>query len=287
MAGNTQAERSPLQTVLLFLLVVVVPLTAGLYFASEWAPQPKVGIIRLNTEINAESTYLVLEQLAHAKKDDSVQAVVFVLNSPGGSAAFSEELFLNVLQARENFPIVSSIDLGAASGAYYLAAATDEIYAKPTSSVGSVGVIASLPPDILFVEENLVTTGPYKAFGSTRDMFIRQMERSKFAFLEAVEVGRGDRLVIDLATLSRAEIFTGVEAVDHGLADGLLSTEEVVARAAELAGISNYETVELFELTFADEGSTSASVPAVSPELMWSAPRDLAPGIYYLYVEGQ
>lgn len=287
MAGNTQAERSPLQTVLLFLLVVVAPLVAGLYLASTWVPQPKVGIIRLNTEINAESTYLVLEQLAYAKESDSVEAVVFVLNSPGGSAAFSEELFLNVLQARADFPIISSIDLGAASGAYYLAAATDEIYAKPTSSVGSVGVIASLPPDILFVEEDLLTTGPYKAFGSTRDMFIRQMERSKFAFLEAVELGRGDRLVIDLPTLSRAEIFNGVEAVELGLADGLLSTEEAVERAAELAGIRNYETVELFELAFADDNSASASIPSVSPDLMWSTPRDLAPGIYYLYVEGQ
>jgi protease-4 len=193
---------------------------------------------------------------------------------------------LDVLHTREQgVPVVASVDLLAASGAYYMAAAADEIYAKPTSAVGSVGVISSLPGDV-FIEEELLTTGPYKAFGGTRDGYVRQMERAKFAFLEAVSIGRGERLKIDLNTLSRAEIFTGVEALEHGLIDGLLSQDEAVQRAAELAGLSQYDVVELYPLTFASDNGPNAAYqpPQLNVSALWAAPTNLPPGLYYRYM---
>jgi protease-4 len=210
------------------------------------------------------------------------------MNSPGGSAAFSEELYLDVLDTRRQLPVVASIDLLAASGAYYMAAAADEIYAKPTSSVGSIGVIASLPGDV-FIEEDLLTTGPYKAFGGTRDGYVRQIERAKFAFLDAVATGRGDRLQIDLEMLSRAEIYTGVQALEFGLIDGLSSGEEAIRRAAELAGVRGYETVELYPLTF-ETDFIPLPLFRYQPEpideaRLWAAPTNLAPGIYYRHIE--
>ncbi len=287
MADGNGANRSPLRTISLLLIGIILPLLVGLYIAPRLVPKPQVGIIRLSLDIFGGSAFEITEQLAYAREHDEVQAVVLVINSPGGSAAFSEELYLDVLNTRaEDLPVIASIDLLAASGAYYMAAAADEIYAKPTSSVGSVGVISSLPTQV-FIEEDLLTTGPYKAFGGTRDGFVRQMERAKFAFLEAVRIGRGEKLTIDLDTLSRAEVFTGVQAWEHGLIDGLKAQDEAIQRAAELAGLSNYEVTELYPLVF-DSGSSvffEYQPQEIDVEALWATPKDLPPGIYYRYVE--
>lgn len=277
--------RSPLQIILLFILVVFFPLAAGLFLAPRLVPQPQIGIIRLSYEINEESAYAITEQLAHARQDPAIRAVVLVINSPGGSAAYSEELFLDVLETRRQLPVLASIDLLAASGAYYMAAAADEIFAKPTSSVGSVGVIAFLPGD-LFLEEDLLTTGPYKAFGGSRDGMVRQIERAKFAFLQAIETGRAEKLAISLDTLSRAEIYTGVQALEFGLIDGLAANEEVVRRAAALAGLNQYQVVELSAVVTGAEGGTAVwQREPLDVARLWAPPTNLAPGLYYRHVD--
>ncbi len=176
----------------------------------------------------------------------------------------------------------------AASGAYYVAAAADEIYAKPTSNVGSIGVIAILPGPV-FLDDELITTGPYKAFGGTQDSTLRQIEMAKFSFLEAIQAGRGERLQAEAGQLSRAEIFSGVQAQEMGLIDGLLSNEQVVQRAAELAGLSDYQLVELLPLTFPElfAGPAAATYrpAAVDPGVLWAPPHDLPAGLYYRYIE--
>jgi protease-4 len=184
-------------------------------------------------------------------------------------------------------PVVASVDFLAASGAYYVAAATDAIYAKPGSAIGSIGVITSLP-DTVFIEEDLLTTGPYKAFGGTRDGFIRRAETLKEVFVNAVATGRGDRLLADFATLTRAEIFDGVRAQEIGLIDGMISTQEAIGKAAELAGLRDYDVVELYPLTFLPEDSAAALTyrpPQIDLERLWAMPVDLPPGIYYRYLE--
>jgi protease-4 len=286
MADENEPGRSPLQLIFTFVIVVLVPLAIGLFAAPRLVPQPKIGIVRLSYDINALTAYEITTQLAYARTDPAVKAVVLVINSPGGSAAYSEELYLDVLDLRSEMPVVASVDLLAASGAYYMAAAADEIFAKPTSAVGSIGVISSLPGE-MYIEEEVLTTGPYKAFGGTRDGSVRQIERAKFAFLEAVRNGRGNRLQVSTEYLSRAEIFTGVQALEMGLVDHLLSNEEAVRRAAELAGIANYEVVELYPLTF--DGETqyvfAYEPPPIDVEKLWAQPTNLAPGIYYRYME--
>ncbi|HUM69622.1 MAG TPA: S49 family peptidase, partial [Chloroflexota bacterium] len=210
-----------------------------------------------------------------------------IINSPGGTANDSEEMYLDVLKTRQQMPIVASVDFLAASGAYYVAAATDEIYAKPGSAVGSIGVITFLP-DSVFIEEDLLTTGPYKAFGGTRDGFSRRAETLKDVFVNAVSVGRGDRLLADFETLTRAEIFDGVTAQQLGMIDGMISTQEAIARAGELAGLRDYEVVELYPLTFMDDANPNALAyrpPQIDLERLWAMPADLPPGLYYRYIE--
>ncbi len=288
MDEHDDSTDSALRAVLTFLLIVVVPLAIGLFAAARLLPKPQIGIIRLSYDINSQTAYEIGEQLRTARENPAIKGVVLVINSPGGSAAFSEELFLDVLDTRRELPVVASIDLLAASGAYYMAAAANEIYAKPTSSVGSVGVIASLPGDI-FIDEDLLTTGPYKAFGGTRDGYVRQIERAKLAFLDAVQAGRGDRLKMDIPTLSRAEIYTGVQAAEFGLIDGLASGQEALRRAAALAGVRAYEAVELYPLTFDTDTIPLPQVryrpQPIDDARLWQAPSAMAPGLYYRYVE--
>ncbi|KAA3664206.1 MAG: S49 family peptidase, partial [Chloroflexi bacterium] len=247
MVDDNGPVRSPLRSIVTFIFVLVLPLAIGLYLAPRVVPKPQIGIIRLNYDIFADTAFQITEQLAHARSDPAIKGVVLVINSPGGSAAYSEELYFDVLNTRSALPVVATIDLVAASGAYYMAAAADEIFAKPTSSVGSVGVISFLPGDV-FIEEELLTTGPYKAFGGTRDGSVRQIEQAKEAFLAAVQNGRGNNLKISLEDLSRAEVYTGVQALKLGMIDDLLSNDEAIQRTADLAGLSDYDVVELFPI---------------------------------------
>ena len=286
--NNGRPSNSPLRILMTILVIIIIPLALGLFLAPRLVSEPKIGIVRLNYDIVGLTVQDMLTQLAYAREDDSIKAVVMYINSPGGSAAYSEELFLDILNTRDEKPVIATVDLLAASGAYYAAAAADEIYAKPTSSIGSIGVIAVLPGPV-FIDEDLLTTGPYKAFGGTRDSFMRQMEISKNAFLEAVQTGRGERLTVEPAFLSRAEIFSGAQAEAMGLIDGLLSGGEAIQRAAELAGIKNYEVVELSELAFPDEKNDDGAQEiyrsaVVDPRRLWAAPKDLPAGVYYRYI---
>jgi protease-4 len=288
---NQRTDRppnSPLQILMTILLIIIIPLALGLFLAPRLVSEPKIGVVRLNYDISGPSVQDLLSQFAYARRDDSIKAVVMYVNSPGGSAAYSEELFLDILNTRKEKPVIATVDLLAASGAYYAAAAADEIYAKPTSSIGSIGVIAVLPGPV-FIDEDLLTTGPYKAFGGTRDSFMRQMEISKNAFLEAVRIGRGDRLAIEPEFLSRAEIFSGAQAEAMGLVDGLLSGDEAIQRAAELAGIKNYQVVELSDLALPDEKNNDETQEiyrsaVVDSRRLWAAPKDLPAGLYYRYI---
>ena len=287
MAEDSRPRPSPLRFILTILFVVILPLALGLAAAPRLVPRPQVGVARLSYDIFSETAFELTQQLAYARRDPAIKAVVLVINSPGGSAAYSEELYLDVLNTRMQLPVVATVDLLAASGAYYMAAAADEIYAKPTSAVGSIGVI-SLLPGAVFIEEELLTTGPYKSFGGTRDSSVRQIERAKFAFLEAIKNGRGDRLQASDDLLSRAEIFSGVQALELGLIDGLISNDEAIERAAELARIANYEVVELYPLAFGGESQPDYFHYQPAPidgRKLWSPPVDLPPGLYYRYVE--
>lgn len=287
MVPNDSDGRSPLRLILLFLVVIVLPLALGLYLAPRAVPTPKIGVIRLNYEISNATAFEFREQLLYARDDPAIKAVVIVINSPGGTASDSEDLYMDVLAARQEIPVVATVDFLAASGAYYIAAATDAIYAKPGSAIGSIGVISSLP-DTPFLEEDILTTGPYKSFGGTQDGFVRRAETLKFAFLQAVANGRADRLNADLDLLSRAEIFDGVRALELGLIDGLISTSEAFDKAASLAGLRDYEIVELYPLTFGEDGPVAFGtyqVPVVDQEKLWASPVDLPPGLYYLYTE--
>lgn len=265
-------------------LLLLIALGLGLAASFLFIPAPRVGVIRFNDVIWSDTAATLEAQLRYAENDPSIRAVVVELDSPGGEAAASERLYFDILRLRERKPVIVMVNTLAASGGYYLASAADLIYATPSSSIGNIGVISEVPPASFVIEEYLFT-GPFKAFGNTRDSFTRQMELLKDSFLESVFAQRGDRLRVDRATLSRGEIYVGTVAVQMGLADTLGSRGDAVAWAAQLAGLAHYAEADvLAEMLRA--GALAPTPTPTYPDYAYARMQQpsWAPGYYYLYI---
>jgi len=229
------------------LLWVAIPLIVGLIFASSIVPQPVVGVIRLEDAIYGYSAQNMIKQIQYASEHPEIKAVVLVFESPGGTVVDTEAVYFELTKLREKKPVVTAVNAMAASGAYYLSANTDYIYAKPTSLVGNIGVIGYLPP-APFIIEDIITTGPYKLFGSPRDGDMRQIEMVKQGFFEAVTLGRGDKLTAGPEIIFSGQIWVGTDALHLGIIDQLGGEAEAAQKAAELAKVVNYEVTDLASL---------------------------------------
>ncbi len=207
---------------------------------------PKVGVIQFEGILDSEAAGSINEMLRYTEESRDIRAVVLEVNSPGGGAISSEEVYLNLLRVREKKPIVTSINDIGASGAYFIASATDYIFSKPTSNVGSIGVRANFPTGDLPNEDEL-TTGPLKRTGAARDDFIRDLEIAKQSFLKSVLSQRGDKITLDEEEISKAGIYIGVEAERFGLVDELGSNSDAYEKAALLSGLKNYKTLNINE----------------------------------------
>jgi protease-4 len=266
------------------LLFGLAPLLVGLWLAQILVPQPAVGIIRLNTDIYAESADLVLAQIEEARADPSIKAVVLQLDSPGGEVAATQRLYLELQTLRGEMPVVGSIDGVAASGAYYAAMAVDPIYAKPSSTVGNVGVWGFIPPD-LGVNEVILASGPFKLTASNRDEFLRWIEGIRLEFVETVFSQRGERINVSRVELSQGLAYPGREALRLGLIDGLGSETEAIGTAAQQAGIAHSQVIDLLEQVADElaEGEEPELEPWVGAADPVTGRRILPPGAYLLY----
>ncbi len=236
--------------VYLFVLLVLVwaPLGTGLESA---ATGPHTALIEVNGPIAADthaSADNIVGALRQAFEAENAEAVVLRINSPGGSPVQSGYIYDEIVRLGDlnpNKKVYAVItDIGA-SGAYYIAAAADEIYADKASLVGSIGVVSggfgfTGLMDRLGVERRLYTAGENKAF---LDPFSPQeqeevvfwesvLEVTHNQFIEQVRKGRGERLADDERLFSGL-IWTGEQAVGLGLVDGLGSSSWV---ARELVG---------------------------------------------------
>lgn len=202
------------------------------------APDGTVAVVPVGGTIDGRTATNYGAMLQEAREDPSIEAVVLVVNSGGGSAAASEEMYLQTKRTAAEMPVVASVDAAAASGAYYTIAPSDHIYAKPSSIVGSIGVLAPTPPDL---EPNslVATSGPNKLAGADQREFYYTLESLQQAFVGAVVSQRGDRLSFDRAELKQARIYGGAQAAEGGLVDTIGDRQAAVRRAAEMAGISD------------------------------------------------
>ena len=227
---------------------LIICLVVGLWLGNYTTPQPVIGVVRFADIIYQDSANRLLEVLEAARNDPAVAAVVLEIDSPGGLATSSENLFYALLELRKAKPLIVNIDSIAASGGYYMAVAANRIYAAPSSYIGNVGVRGPRPFDP-YIDPLELSTGPYKLAGSSRFEQINQLELLKSAFVGNVVNQRTHAVVnplkIDAATVAEARIYQGSEALGIGYIDGEGSRSDAIDAAVELAGVSDYAVVDL------------------------------------------
>jgi protease IV len=262
-----------------WLLWLALPLVIGILIASA-IPQPVIGVIRLDDAIYAYTARDMITQINYAIDHPEIRGVVLAFDSPGGTVVDTEAVYMELSRLRAKKPVVTAVNGMAASGAYYLSANTDYIYAKPTSMVGNIGVISYLPT-APFIYEEIISTGPYKLWGSTRDSEMRQTDMIKEGFFQAVTLGRGDRIKVGPEVVLSGQIWIGTEAVRIGIADALGTERDAFNKAAELAQVANYKAIDLHELIYSENSSSSFFLK--SPEGV-TLPYPTEPGIYMLFI---
>jgi protease-4 len=221
--------------------------------------------------LSADST---VDQLRRFNDDSSVKAIVLHIDSPGGAAAPSQEIYHEVRRIREQKkkPIVASVESVGASGAYYIASACDRIYANEASIVGSIGVIMEWTNygDLLKwakLKSEILKAGALKDAGSpTRDL--TPVERQYFQglvdnmhsqFIHDVAVGRGIKET-DLHAIATGQVWTGQQAIGLHLIDKTGGFRDALLDTAHRVGISGEPSVvkpsirrkSLFDLVTSD-----------------------------------
>lgn len=202
--------------------------------------------------IDAET---VCRDLRTLREDESVKAVVLRVNSGGGSAYASEQIWHEVKLLREAKPVVVSMGGMAASGGYYISCAANYIVAEPTTLTGSIGIFGLIPDasqllsDKLGLHFDVVKTSAHADFGtparpfnpSEAQMMQGYIQRGYKLFTERVADGRNMKTG-QVEKLAEGRVWTGRQAVENGLADANGNLQTAIKKAASLAQIKDYHT---------------------------------------------
>lgn len=199
----------------------------------------------------------VCKDLEALKDNDNVKAVVLRVNSPGGSAYASEQIWHAVTQLKEKKPVVVSMGGYAASGGYYISCAANYIYAEPTTITGSIGIFGMFPDfsgllkDKLGVKFDEVKTNKFSAFGTVA----RPFNAEEMAYLDQY-IGRGYELfrqrvadgrkqkVEAIEEIAQGRVWLGNDALGIKLVDAIGSLDDAVKKAAQLAKLDEYYTAD-------------------------------------------
>lgn len=202
--------------------------------------------------IASEDVCRDLDKLA---KDDNVKAVVLRINSGGGSAYASEQIWHSVMNIKAKKPVVVSMGGMAASGGYYISCPANYIYAEPTTLTGSIGIFGMFPDvsglltDKLGIKFDEVKTNKHSAFGSMARPFNEEemrileayVDRGYTLFRKRVADGRGLK-VEAVENIAQGRVWTGRDALKQKLVDNLGGLDKAVAKAAELAKLKEHHT---------------------------------------------
>ncbi|MDG5787007.1 signal peptide peptidase SppA [Evansella sp. AB-P1] len=199
-----------------------------------------------------------LQQLDYAAKDGQVRGIIIHVNTPGGGVVESSEIHDKIVSIQEEYnkPVYISMGSMAASGGYYIAAPASGIYANPQTLTGSIGVImqsinVSQLAEDLGIQAEVIKSGPYKdIMSATREMTEDEREimqimidESYENFVDVIEAGR-DLPRSEIYELADGRIFSGRQAYEAGLIDGLGHLHDVYDIVREELGQGNLEIVE-------------------------------------------
>lgn len=210
----------------------------------------QIAVITIENEIRESKK--IVEMLLAAEEEKDIKAIILRIDSPGGAVAPTQEIYEEVVRIDKKKPIYSSFGSVAASGGYYIGAATRKIWANSGTLTGSIGVImqmADLSELFKFVKykPETIKAGRYKDLGNPA----RAMTDEERAFLTDLLAGthkqfkddisavRKDRLKKDINELAQGQIFHGYEAKEFGLVDeigGLWSAGRAIHKELKLKG---------------------------------------------------
>jgi protease-4 len=241
--------------VLAVFSLVYLTLHAGGNEASFGGFGDRIGVVDLEGVILSPQP--VVGELKKFGDDSSIKAIILHVNSPGGGVAASEEIYREVKRLREEKKKrgVVSIETVGASGAYYIASASNKIYADNGSIVGSIGVIAEWVNygDLLKwakLKNIVLKTGEFKDTGNpARDLtpaeqaYMQSLIDNMFGqFVQAVAAGRGMKFD-DVKAIANGKVWTGEQALSMKLIDNVGDFEAVVKDTAKAVNISGEPTL--------------------------------------------
>ncbi|MDG2164341.1 MAG: signal peptide peptidase SppA [Flavobacteriales bacterium] len=227
----------------------------------------KVAVIYAQGEIQSgegSETVIGSERISKAirkaRKDEKVKAIVLRVNSPGGSALASDVIWREMKLANEEKPVVVSMGDVAASGGYYIACASDKIYASPNTITGSIGVFGllmsfeELYTDKIGLTFDQVKTNKFADLGSVNrpltqeeyDIIQKGVVDVYNTFTTKVAEGR-DMSQENVDDIGQGRVWSGSNAMDINLIDEYGGLEAAIAGAAELAELEDYRIYELPE----------------------------------------
>lgn len=214
----------------------------------------------------------VIKDLRLLREDETIQAVVLRVNSPGGSAYGSEQIWREVVLLKEKKPVIVSMGDYAASGGYYISCAADCIVADPTTLTGSIGIFGMFPnmegllTDKLGLHFDVVKTNKFADMGDMTRPFNNEekaamqnfINQGYKLFVQRCADGRG-MSVEAIEKIAEGRVWTGATAKELGLVDELGGLDKAIDIAAEKAGVEaysiiNYPSQSGFFSTLMDEG---------------------------------
>lgn len=238
----------------LFILLLVMSMSSGQHAVTHG---PHTALVEVRGEIASDteaSAELLVAALKTAFEDKGSQAVVLRINSPGGSPVQAGIVYDEIVRLKKhhNKKVYAVVEEMCASGAYYIAAAADEIYADKASIVGSIGVLMNGfgftgLMDKLGVERRLLTAGENKALGDPfsplnekHKVFTQALlDRVHAQFIQVVREGRGKRLH-ETPEMFSGLFWTGEQAVEMGLVDGLANLDKVAREVVKAEEVIDY-----------------------------------------------
>jgi protease-4 len=224
-----------------------------------------IAVIPVKGTITAEGSYFglmstspsIIGAIEDAEKRKKIKAVIFEVNSPGGTPFAAKEVAMRIKDMEK--PTIAWVREYATSGGYWIASACDEIVADELSTVGSIGVL-SIRPDIaellkkFGIDVETLKTGIYKGLGlpyekpteEERELLQQELDEIKDSFLAAIAANRN----LDGETikeLSTAKVYLGREAKEIGLIDLIGGKETAIERAKERSGIKREKLIDYSE----------------------------------------
>ncbi len=223
----------------------------------------KVAVLYLEGDITDESGDGIVEKkvvktLKKIRKDNDIKALVLRVNSPGGSADASEQIWHAVQKIKaDSIPVVVSMGDYAASGGYYISCGADYIYAEPTTLTGSIGIFGTIPnygklrTKIGLDIDGIGTNKHSELMGN---MVMKGMDSEERALMQAM-IERGYDLFTGrcaagrhvsqdyIKSIGEGRVWLGSKAKEIGLVDEMGNIDDAISKAVELAGLENYKTV--------------------------------------------